>query len=194
MEMSLTHYQPEIYLSKLFYHNFRNQNPSISKIPTISSQTFLVFRDFHSFLHLQKGIYMDAHKNSFTNIDEYIALFPEKIQELLRQIRTTIQSAAPEATEKISYQMPTFFFNGNLVHFAAFKNHIGFYPAPSGIESFKNELSLYEGSKGAIRFPMDKPLPLDLIKRIVEYRVKENLKKSALKSKANPRNQSKEGK
>src|SRR5689334_531925 len=105
------------------------------------------------------------------NINEYIAGFPKDIQEMLEQVRATIKKAAPEAKEAIKYAMPTFVFEGNLVHFAAFKNHIGFYPAPTGIEAFKKELSKYEGSKGAIRFPLDAPLPLSLISKIVQFRV-----------------------
>ncbi len=115
--------------------------------------------------------------NTFQNIDEYIAAFPKDIQEILMQIRETIHKAAPEALEKISYQMPTFYLNGNLVHFAAYKKHIGFYPAPSGIESFKKELSVYKGAKGSVQFPLDKPIPLDLISKIVKFRISENLKK-----------------
>ena len=88
----------------------------------------------------------------------------------------------PEAEEKISYQMPTFFLKGNLVHFAAFKNHIGLYPTPSGTEAFKQEISIYQGAKGSIRFPIDEPMPLDLIRRIVKFRVAENLKKAEPKS------------
>ena len=117
------------------------------------------------------------------NIDEYIAGFPPEIQEKLEKIRATIRKAAPKAEEAISYMMPTFKLHGNLVHFAAFKNHIGFYPAPSGIEEFREELSAYEGSKGAIRFPLDKPLPLALIGKIVKFRVKKNLEKAAAKGK-----------
>jgi len=126
---------------------------------------------------------MDNRSAGFATIDEYIAMFPADIQEKLQEIRRTIKAAAPEATEKISYQMPTFYLNGNLVHFAAFKNHIGFYPAPSGIEEFKEELAVYQSSKGAVRLPLDKPLPLDLVSRIVKYRVSENLKKSQVKKK-----------
>jgi uncharacterized protein YdhG (YjbR/CyaY superfamily) len=129
----------------------------------------------------QRGARMDSKKPGFTSIDEYIATFPENIQKILEELRATIKAAAPDAQEKISYQMPTFALKGNLVHFAAFKNHIGFYPAPRGIEAFKDELSLYEGSKGAIRFPIDKPLPLELIGRIVQFRVAENLKKAGQK-------------
>ena len=117
------------------------------------------------------------------NIDEYIAGFPQDIQEMLEQMRATIKKAAPEANEAIKYAMPTFVFEGNLVHFAAFKNHIGFYPAPTGIEAFKKELSRYEGSKGAIRFPLDAPLPLALIRKIVQFRVKKNAEKAKAKMK-----------
>ena len=112
---------------------------------------------------------------SYDTIDEYIAQFTEDIQEILQQIRSVIKEAAPDATEKISYQMPTFFLKGNLVHFAAFKTHIGFYPVPSGVEKFKEELSQYKGGKGSVQFPLDKPMPLDLIRRIVLFRVEENL-------------------
>lgn len=126
---------------------------------------------------------MDSNKASIQSIDAYIAAFPEDIQKILQELRATIHAAAPDAVEKISYQMPTFYLKGNLVHFAAFKNHIGFYPAPSGIEEFAKELSRYPGSKGAIRFPMDQPLPLELISRIVKYRAVENLKKAEVKLK-----------
>lgn len=108
------------------------------------------------------------------NINEYIATFPPDVQKILNMLRDTIQKAAPDATEKISYAMPTFYLNGNLVHFAAYKNHIGFYPAPSGIEAFEKELSVFKTSKGAVQFPINKPLPLTLITKIVKYRVKEN--------------------
>jgi uncharacterized protein YdhG (YjbR/CyaY superfamily) len=108
-------------------------------------------------------------------IDDYIAGFPPDIQELLEKIRATIKMAAPEAKEKISYQIPTFAMNGNLVHFAAFKKHIGFYPTSGGIEKFKEELSKYKGAKGSVQFPLDKDIPFDLISKIVKYRVKENL-------------------
>jgi len=118
----------------------------------------------------------------FTSVDEYIATFPEEIRKMLEEIRTTIKLAAPEAEEKISYQMPTFFLDGNLIHFAAFKNHIGLYPTPSGIEEFKTELSKYQGAKGSVRLPIDEPIPLKLIHRIVKYRVAENLKKAKEKS------------
>ena len=125
---------------------------------------------------------MENNKVGFTSIDEYIATFPEDIQKILEELRATIKAAAPEATEKISYQMPTFYLKGNLVHFAAYKHHIGFYPAPRGIEAFKDELARYEGSKGAIRFPIGEPLPLDLISRIVKFRVTDNLKNAEKKA------------
>ena len=116
-------------------------------------------------------------------IDEYIAGFPKEIQATLERIRQTIRAAAPGAEEKISYGMPTFALKGNLVHFAAFKNHFGFYPAPTGIEEFRMELSRYEGSKGAIRFPLFEPIPYDLISRIVRFRIEENLRKAEDKRK-----------
>jgi uncharacterized protein YdhG (YjbR/CyaY superfamily) len=122
-------------------------------------------------------------KKGFTSIDEYIAACPKEVQKALKQIRATIKAAAPMAEEKISYQIPTFFLNGNLVHFAAFKNHIGFYPAPRGIEKFKKELAAYEGAKGSVKFPLDEPMPLELIRRIVEFRVADNLGRVKSKSK-----------
>lgn len=110
-------------------------------------------------------------------INEYISSFPQDMQKLLEQMRTTIHQAAPDAQEAISYGLATFKQNGNLVHFGAFKNHIGFYPAPRGIEAFKKELSAYDGDKGTVRFSLDKPLPLDLVTKIVKFRVTENLAK-----------------
>jgi uncharacterized protein YdhG (YjbR/CyaY superfamily) len=112
------------------------------------------------------------------DIDEYIGNFPNDVRELLEKVRITIRKAAPRATEKIGYGIPTFTLNGNLVHFAAFKKHIGFYPTPSGIEQFKQELSVYEGAKGSVQFPLDKPIPFGLIGKIVKFRVQENLKKA----------------
>lgn len=109
-----------------------------------------------------------------TTIDKYITIFPKKVQEILFKVRTTIKKAAPDATEIIKYQMPTFYLNGNLVHFAAFKNHIGFYPTPSPIIKFKKELKKYKTSKGTIQFPIDKPIPYELIKKITIYRVQQN--------------------
>lgn len=116
------------------------------------------------------------NKKTITTIDEYIAQFSPEIQEILQSLRKVIQEAAPDAGEKISYQMPTFTLNGNLVHFAAFKSHIGFYPAPSGVEAFQEKLMGYKTSKGAIQFPIGKPLPLDLIREIVKFRVSESKK------------------
>ena len=124
---------------------------------------------------------MDTSNKQFKTIDEYIHLFPADVQTLLNQVRRTIREAAPEAEETINYQMPTFTLHGNLVHFAAFKNHIGFYPTPTGIEAFKEELSPYKGAKGSVQFPIDQPMPLSLIRRIVEYRVKENLERKSKK-------------
>lgn len=113
-------------------------------------------------------------RGNFQTIDEYISTFSGGIQSSLKLIRQTIRNVAPNATETINYQMPTFkLYNKNLVHFAAYKKHIGFYPAPSAIEKFKHELLSYKWSKGAIQFPLDKPIPYDLIKRIVSFRVKE---------------------
>lgn len=120
---------------------------------------------------------MDNTNPAYSTIDEYIALFPAEIQEKLKAIRQVIHETAPEATEKIAYQMPTFFLNGNLVHFAAFKNHIGFYPAPTGLDAFKDEIAKYPHSKGAVQFPFDRPIPFDLVRRIVVFRREENLKK-----------------
>lgn len=120
---------------------------------------------------------MSTSRKQFQTIDEYIATFPENVQDILQEIRKVIRESAPEAEEAISYGMPTFKLNGNLVHFAAYDKHIGFYPAPSGIEAFKEELSPYKGGKGSVQFPIDKPLPLDLVEKIVIFRVKENLKK-----------------
>ena len=120
---------------------------------------------------------MDTEKTTFATIDEYIAQCPADIREKLQKLRAVIKEAAPEAVERISYQMPAFYLNGNLVYFAAFKHHIGFYPAPRRIEAFKEELSAYKGAKGSVQFPLDKPLPYDLVSRIVKFRAEENMKK-----------------
>ena len=117
------------------------------------------------------------------DIDAYIAGFPEDVQAKLEKLRATIHQAAPGAQEKISYQMPTFFLEGNLVHFAAYKNHIGFYPTPSGIEQFKDALSVYKSAKGSVQFPLDQPIPYELVGEIVAFRVDENLAKAAAKRK-----------
>jgi uncharacterized protein YdhG (YjbR/CyaY superfamily) len=124
---------------------------------------------------------MDNKQPLSSSIDEYIAAFPADIQRILSEIRATIHAAIPEATEKISYGMPTFYLQGNLVHFAAFKNHIGFYPTPDGIEEFQAELAHYESSKGTVRFPLIQPIPLDLFARIARYRASQNLQKAAAK-------------
>ena len=124
---------------------------------------------------------METNQSGYNSIDEYIAAFPQEIQIILQEIRAVIKESAPKAEEKISYQMPTFFLNGNLVHFAAFKKHIGFYPTPSGINAFQKELSIYKGAKGSVQFPLDEPMPLKLISRIVKFRTAENLKKARLK-------------
>lgn len=115
------------------------------------------------------------------NIDEYIEGFPEDVQKILEKIRSTISKAAPDAEEAIKYQILTFTLNGNLVHFAAFKNHIGFYPAPRGIEEFQEELAAYQTGKGTLQFPLDKPIPFGLISRVVKFRAKENQAKAKQK-------------
>lgn len=120
---------------------------------------------------------------STETIDAYIAGFPEDVQAILQKVRTTIRKAAPGAEEAIKYAIPTFTLNGNLVHFAAFKQHIGFYPAPSGIEKFKKELSAYEGAKGSVRFPLDEPIPYALIRDIAKFRAAENAGKAKKKTK-----------
>jgi len=121
--------------------------------------------------------------NKPNNIDEYIAGFPVEVQELLKQVRRTIKNSASGAEEAISYGMPAFRLNGILVWFAAYKNHIGFYPHSSGIKVFKTELSKYKTSKGAIQFPIDKPLPFELIAEIVKFRVIEDMEKVKQKRK-----------
>ena len=125
---------------------------------------------------------MDTKKTPPKNIDEYIVGFPPNVREILQRIRMTIHEAAPKAQETISYQMPTFTLNGNLVHFAAFQKHIGFYPAPTGIEAFREELSAYKQGKGSVQFPLDQPMPYDLVSRIAQFRVQENLAKTAAKA------------
>ena len=124
---------------------------------------------------------MNSTKNNFTTIDEYIKTFPKDIRKILETVRQTIKYAAPKAVEAISYQIPTFKLNGNLVHFAAFKNHVGFYPGSKAIEIFQKELTKYKSSKGAVQFPIDKPMPLSLIQKIVKHRVKENSAKTKKK-------------
>ena len=118
------------------------------------------------------------------DIDQYIKLFPVEIQSILEKVRQIIRATAPDVEEKISYQIQTYALKGNLVHFAAYKNHVGFYPTPSGIDAFKEELSKYEVSKGSVKYPLDKPIPYDLIGRIVRFRVKENLERANIKKKS----------
>ena len=120
---------------------------------------------------------MKTPKKVFKTIDEYIATFPKSTQSILEELRQAIRESAPEAEEAISYQMPTFKLNWNLVYFGAWENHIGFYPTSSAVEAFKEELSDYEVTKGTVKFPIDKPIPFDLVKKMVRYRVKENLDK-----------------
>ncbi|WP_313893573.1 DUF1801 domain-containing protein [Psychrobacillus sp.] len=126
---------------------------------------------------------MEDNKSTFLTIDEYISQFSAEIQGKLNTLRMVIKESAPEAEEKINYQMPTFALHGNLVHFAAYKNHIGFYPSSSGIAAFQKELSGYKGAKGSVQFPLEEPLPYELIKEIVLFRVAENLKKAEAKKK-----------
>lgn len=128
-------------------------------------------------------------KMTYKNIDAYIEACPSEVQDILREIRRVIREAAPDAVEKISYQMPTFELNGNLVHFAAFKQHIGFYPAPQGIEAFEAELAKYKGGKGSVQFPLDQPMPYDLISRITKHRAEENRAKSKRKTKKEPKSE-----
>lgn len=117
--------------------------------------------------------------STFKNVEEYIAGFPLATQAILEQVRSTIKKTAPDAEETISYAMPAYKFNGKaLVYFAGYKNHIGFYATPTGHEAFKEDLSVYKQGKGSVQFPLNKPMPLDLIKRITKFRVEENLKKS----------------
>ena len=122
---------------------------------------------------------MKTPSNSPKGIDEYIAGFPKDVREALRQVRATIAKAAPDAEEAIKYQIPTFVLDGNLVHFAAFKNHVGFYPTPSAIAAFEGELARYQRAKGSVQFPLHEPMPLELIERIVEFRVGEVRSKPA---------------
>lgn len=114
--------------------------------------------------------------NQINSIEEYILEFPLDVQEILTKLRQVIKEAAPKADEKISWKMPTYVLHGNLAHFAAYKNHIGFYPAPSGIDAFEHELSEYKGAKGSVQFPLNQPIPYDLISEIVKFRVNENIK------------------
>lgn len=116
---------------------------------------------------------MKSSESTSDAIDEYIAQQPADVQKVLQKIRKIVRKVAPDAQEKINYGIPTFTLNGNLVHYAGFKTHVGFYPTPSGIEKFKKELSKYEGAKGSVKFPLDQPIPYELIEKITEFRVKE---------------------
>jgi uncharacterized protein YdhG (YjbR/CyaY superfamily) len=122
-------------------------------------------------------------KKAVGEIDKYIASYPIEVQKRLSQIRDTIIKAAPDAEEVISYQMPAYKYHGMLAWFAGHKNHIGFYPGASGIENFRKEISVYKWAKGSVQFPLDKPLPLSLITKIIKFKVKENLEKAAAKKK-----------
>jgi len=124
---------------------------------------------------------MLKQKNKYETIDEYIKTFPKDVRNILEKVRQAIKESAPSAEEAIRYQMPTFKLNGNLVHFAGYKNHIGFYPTPNGTEAFKKEIAVYRAGKGSIQFPIDKPIPISLIKKIVKFRVKESAE-AAIKS------------
>lgn len=126
---------------------------------------------------------MEEEKIIFKSIDEYILQFSPEVQEILKSLRKVVKESAPDAEEKMSWQMPTFVLHGNLVHFAAHKNHIGFYPGPSGIEVFKNELSEYKTSKGAAQFPLGKSMPYELVSKIVKFRANENIKQAEEKLK-----------
>lgn len=124
---------------------------------------------------------MATSRKTAKNFDDYLDRFPKQVQQRLQKMRLTVKKAAPQAKEKISYGIPAFTLNGMLVWFAAFKNHIGFYPRTSAIAAFKKELAPYKGAKGSVQFPFDKPLPLPLISRIVKFRAKENLRRSKKK-------------
>ena len=121
-------------------------------------------------------------KTKFKTVDEYFSTFPKNVKNILTELRKTIKQAAPEAEELISYNMPAFKLNGILVYYAAYNKHIGFYPTSSGIETFKNELSVYKWGKGSIQFPLDQPLPTELITNIVKFRVMRNSEKAATKT------------
>jgi uncharacterized protein YdhG (YjbR/CyaY superfamily) len=126
---------------------------------------------------------MDATKTKFKTVDQYLSVFPENIKSKLQELRSTIKKTAPQAEELISYNMPAFKLHGMLVYYAAYKEHIGFYPTPSPIEAFKKELAGYEVAKGSIKFPIDKPVPLKLVIKIVKYKMKENLEAAHAKVK-----------
>ena len=126
-------------------------------------------------------------KKTYQDIDEYIADYPKDVQKILNKIRATIKKAAPQAQEAISYQIPAFKQNGNLIHFAAYDSHIGVYPAPRGVDKFKKDVARYGSGKATLKFPLDEPVPYDLITRIVEFRVKQNSEKPKSKAAAKKR-------
>jgi uncharacterized protein YdhG (YjbR/CyaY superfamily) len=156
--------------------------PSVNR-PRLPDRSLPRWAVQNIFLGFYEGGKMRTRQTAPKTISAYIADFPPDVQALLEKIRLTIRKAAPDAEEAIKYQMPTFILNGNLVHFAAFKEHIGFYPTPTGIDKFKKALSVYEGAKGSVRFPLDKPIPFALISKIVKFRVKENLARAQTKGK-----------
>ncbi len=122
-------------------------------------------------------------KTNFKDVEDYISTFDDNVRPALEQLRATIVKAAPDAEEVISYQMPAYKYYGMLVYFAGYKNHIGFYPTASGIKTYKKELSIFKGAKGSVQFPLDKPLPVGLITKIVKFRVTENLQRASMKKK-----------
>lgn len=126
---------------------------------------------------------METKRKTPKNIDEYIAACPAEVRPLLEKMRSTIRVAAPQAVEAISYQIPTFKLKGNLVHFAAFKDHLSFFPTSSGVEHFKDELAAYKNAKGTVQFPLDRPIPYDLVERITRFRVQESLEQAEQKKK-----------
>ena len=126
---------------------------------------------------------MEAKQIKFDSIDQYIAAFPKGTQQVLEELRSTIKAAAPEVVEKITYQMPTFDLNGShLVYFSAWKHHIGLYPTPAGDEAFQEEISQYKSAKSSLNFPIDKPLPLELIRKFVKFRVAESIRNAQIRS------------
>ncbi len=129
---------------------------------------------------------MQKNKTPWISINQYIDSFPEATKKKLVQMKKIIRKNAPQAEEKISYAIPTFFLNGNLVHFAGFDKHIGFYPGPTGISAFQKQIAKYTYAKGSVQFPLDQPLPTQLIEKIVQFRVKENMKKKSQLSKPQP--------
>lgn len=159
-------------------HSFLWQTSISGPIPPESDNDKKIINDKR-----QVKIWMkrETSKNRFKTIDGYIAEFPKSVRDILEEFRMIIRETAPEAEEAIRYGIPTFRFNGNLVHFAAFKNHIGFYPTPSAIFTFEKELSGYTLAKGTVQFLIDKPIPFDLVQKIVRYRVEKNRKKSKKK-------------